>query len=295
MRLDLALIRLHPHLSRRRARDVIEKGQVLVDQNFVREAGASVQEGATIVWDPNKKALSRARLSLPLLYEDEGLLIVDKPAGLLAVPSSPDATDEDTVLRRVKEFVGRRAKHPYVGIVHRIDRDTSGAILFALSHASRMALRPLFREHRIERRYAALVWGEPRDETGVVDLPIHEAYVRGRRRVALQGEPGRSALTKWTVAERLEGAALLHLELGTGRQHQIRVHLAQIGFPILGDTIYGPAKRLRSPPVRRQMLHARVLAFVHPLTGARIRAESPLPADFERVLAALRRRAQGSF
>ena len=290
MRLDLALIRVHPELSRRRARDVIEKGQVSVSGATVVEAGSLVPEGAKIVWDPHRKALPRARLSLPILYVDASMVIVDKPAGLLSVPSSPDATDEDTALRRVEDYARHLTpRRPYVGVVHRIDRGTSGALAFALTPAARSALRALFRDHRMERRYVALVQGEPSVDKGVVDLPIRDAYAGGKRGVAKDGEASRPALTRFTVVERLPGAALLEVELGTGRQHQIRVHLAHIGLPIVGDAVYRPEpSRRATATARRPMLHARTLAFTHPLTGAPVRADSPLPADLVQALRSLR-------
>ena len=287
------MIALHPELSRRRARDIIEKGQVSVDGATVCEPGRAVGREARVRWDPHRKALPRARLALGLLYRDETLLIVDKPAGLLSVPSSPGA-EEDTALARVQEYVRRLTpRHPYVGVVHRIDRDTSGALAFALSDAVRQALRGLFREHRIERRYLALVAGSPRGERGAVDLPIHDVYKGGRRRVAQPGEPSRRALTRWAVVERFRASALLAIDLETGRQHQIRVHLAHIGLPLLGDPVYGRREPRPALPARvaapRQMLHAQRLAFLHPLNGARVQAEAPLPPDFASVLAELRR------
>ena len=292
MRLDLLLIDRHPELSRRRARDVIEKGQVTVDGTVVQAPGCDVRADVALRFDPNRKALPRARLSLPLLYQDEDLLVIDKPAGLLTVPTAAGLDDEDTALHRVRAYAAHLSpRKPYVGVVHRIDRDTSGAVAFALSPASRAALRALFREHRIERRYVALVEGVPRADRGIVDRPLHDAYEGGRRRVARPGEPASPALTRWRVVERLHRAALLEIELETGRQHQIRVHLAHQGTPILGDAVYRP--RDAPPPplrVRRQMLHARLLAFVHPSTGAAVRAQSPLPGDFERALLELRGR-----
>jgi 23S rRNA pseudouridine1911/1915/1917 synthase len=293
MRLDLALIRLHPELSRRKAREVIEKGQVDVDGTPITEPGHRVAEPAAVRWDVNRKARSRARSSLPLLYRDEWLVIGDKPAGLLSVPTTPDS-QEDTAQRRVQEFARHLSpRHPYAGAVHRLDRNTSGALAFALRPDVRGALRELFREHRIERRYLAVVVGTPRQPRGQVDTPLHEAYEAGRRRVARRGEPGREALTRWTLRERFEGAALLEVVLGTGRQHQIRVHLAHIGLPVLGDQVYARRNTARAPvSVERQMLHAWRLAFRHPQTDAEVVVESPLPDDFRRTLAALRRSAR---
>ena len=290
-RLDLALIGLHPELSRRKAREVIEKGQVTVDGATVREAGRDVGTAARIDWNPHRKALPRARSTLPLLYEDESLVVVDKPAGLLTVPSAQEATDEDTVAARLVDYVRHlRPRRPYVGAVHRLDRDTSGALAFALSPAARTGLRELFREHRLERSYLALVQGTPRAPGGTVDQPIHTEYRAGRRRLAGPGEPSLPALTRWRVRERFPGAALLDVQLETGRQHQIRVHLAHQGLPVLGDPVYGP--KAGPVAVPRPMLHARRLAFTHPLTGAPVEVESPLPADFRQALAALRGRSR---
>jgi 23S rRNA pseudouridine1911/1915/1917 synthase len=204
------------------------------------------------------------------------------------VPSSPEATEEDTVLARVRDYVRRlRPRQPYVGLVHRLDRDTSGALAYALDPEMREALRTLFRHHRIERRYSTLVAGAPREDRGEVDLPLREEYEGGRRGVARPGEPARPALTRWRVVERFPGAALLEVELETGRQHQIRVHLAHVGWPVLGDSVYG--QDVRSPVrVRRQMLHAQRLGFAHPGTGQSLQVESPLPPDFAKALAALR-------
>jgi 23S rRNA pseudouridine1911/1915/1917 synthase len=294
LRLDLALIRRHPGLSRRKAREVIEKGQVDVDGHTIREPGRTVEATTDIRWDPNRKATPRARLSLPLLHGDEHLLVVDKPAGLLAVPTAPGAV-EDTALARVQDYARHLdPRRPYVGVVHRLDRDTSGALAFALKPPVRGALRDLFREHHIERRYAALVHGRPAADEGVVDLPIHDEYAAGRRRVARAGEASRPALTRWRVLERLPGATLLEVELETGRQHQIRVHLRHVGHPVVGDAVYAAApegaqaRRRPAAMAPRQMLHARVLGFRHPVSGSAVRVESPLPEDFLRVLRRLR-------
>ena len=293
MRLDVALIRRYPELSRRRARDVIEKGQVTLDGAIVQEAGREVAEDAALLWDPNRKARRHTRSSIPRLFEDERLLIVDKAAGLLAVPTAPDAHGEDTALARVQMYVAHlRPRKPYVGVVHRLDRDTSGALMFALDPETRRELIALVSTHRVERQYLALVRGEPKEARGRIDLAIHEEYQDGRRRVARPGEPARPAVTHWQVRERLNGAALLEVRLETGRQHQIRVHLAHAGHPLLGDRVYGDDReapgRVRVP---RQMLHAERLGFDHPWTEEKVAALSPMPEDFEAVLKTLRRRA----
>jgi len=288
-RLDVALVKIHPHLSRRQARAAIEKGQVFVDGEQVREPGFFVGRGAVIVWDPNRRALPRARITLPVLYADDVLLIVDKPAGLLSVPSSPDATDEDTVLGRVQEYARHLGRgRPYVGRIHRLDRDTSGALAFALDPQARSALIAMFRAHHIERRYLALVEGRLRQTSGEVGAPLHPSYEGGKRRLAKEGEPSVPALTRWKAVEQWNDAALLEVELETGRQHQIRVHLAHIGLPVAGDTVYG--SRRRRDYAARPLLHARVLGFRHPMTGTAVRVESPLPADFRSALSVLRRR-----
>lgn len=293
MRLDVALIRLHPELSRRKARAVIEKGQVDVDGRAVLEPGHPVAEATGIRWDANRKARSRARSSLPVLYEDEWLVVVDKPAALLSVPATPGG-GEDTVLSRVQEYARHlHPRRPYAAAVHRLDRDTSGTLAFALAPEARAALRDLFRAHRIERRYAALVEGTPQQETGEVDAPLFAEYEGGRRRVARKGEPAKEARTRWSVRERFAGTALLEVELFTGRQHQIRVHLAHIGLPVLGDAVYRDRRAARPVvPAPRQMLHARLLAFRHPFTDRDVTVESALPADFLKVLSALRRAAR---
>jgi 23S rRNA pseudouridine1911/1915/1917 synthase len=292
MRLDLLLIRKHPGLSRRRARDVIEKGQVSVGGERVREAGRDVPETAAITFDPNLKALPRARCTLPVLYEDEHVLVIDKPAGLLSVPTAPGAGEEDTALARVQDYARRKKpRGGYAERVHRLDRDTSGLLAFALSREARAGLIDTFRHHRIERAYLAIVGAEPRSEGGTIDAPLREEWVSGRRAVAGPGEEQRPARTHWRVRERLPGAALLEVRLETGRQHQIRVHLAHVGLPILGDPLYGRPARGR-PLARRPMLHAFRLAFAHPVTGQRVSAESPPPEDFQRTLVALRRRSR---
>lgn len=237
-----------------------------------------------------------------MLYEDPDILVIDKPAGVLTIPSSPRAVGEDTILRRARAYAAstsrRRAPRPrgrpYVGLLHRLDRNTSGAMTIALSREAHARGRDLFRHHRFERCYLAIVWGVPEPRTGTMTARVSSAYVRGRRRVAAADEPGLEAATDYAVREVLRGASLVELTLHTGRQHQIRLHLEAIGHPIVGERVYVTTSRPPGRPtaiglVPRPMLHAWRLAFPHPITGVRVAVEAPLPRDFRRVLARLRR------
>jgi 23S rRNA pseudouridine1911/1915/1917 synthase len=266
---------------------------VLLEGQVCREPGKIVGETARVDWDPNRRALPRPATSVfPILFEDEHVLVIDKPAGLLSVPAHPGAGEEDSVLGRLLAEKQRRApgRRAWIGRVHRLDRDTSGALAFALTRPARAGLIALFRDHRVERRYLVLVQGAPRVEEGRVEAPIADAYEGGRRHVARANEPQSPALTRYKVRERFPGAALLEVELETGRQHQIRLHLAHVGLFVLGDPVYRPPRASVLPArAPRPMLHAERLGFVHPVTGARVEVESPLPADFAGVLRTLRR------
>jgi 23S rRNA pseudouridine1911/1915/1917 synthase len=286
-RLDLVLIARHPGMSRRKAKDVIEKGQVAVAGQIVCEPGRLVLAQESVLWDPHRRALRRARLDLARLFEDEHVLIVDKPAGLLSVPTAgADPESEDTALGRVTEYVRHlRPRRPYVGRVHRLDRETSGALAFALSAAARRGLLALFHDHRIERVYLALVRGAPGAAAGRIDLPIRDTYVGGRRGVAHPGEAASPALSRWRVRERFAQATLLEVRIETGRQHQVRAHLAHVGLPIVGDAVYGDTRALgRGIMASRVMLHAWRLSFQHPLSGVVVAAESPVPEDLADLL-----------
>lgn len=289
IRLDQRLRRDQPTLSWAKARAAIERGQVTVNGAAERDPGAMVRDGASVEFDVNRKTTRPARSRFTRLYEDEHILVLDKPAGLLTIPpETPGPGDDDTVLERVREYMARRRDDEgYVGTLHRLDRDTSGALAMALTREAHEKGRELFGTHAFERSYVALVRGVPDPDVGTIDVPIATAYVHGRRRVAGRGEPSLPALTHYVVRHAYGGhAALLELTLETGRQHQIRVHLAHIGHPVLGDRVYGTAETAEAAP--RQMLHARTLAFPHPITGARIAVDAPVPEDFTRMRARLR-------
>ncbi len=292
MRLDKRLKEAHPDLSWRQVREAIEKGQASVAGRSERDPGFDVSSDADIAIDRNRPAQSRARANFDILHEDEHIIVLNKPAGLLSIPSSPDAgSSEDTVLKRVREYMAFKLGHKtYVGMLHRLDRDTSGSLAVALSKEAHAAGREMFKRHQFERHYLAIVQGIPSPAEGTVEAKISTGYRSGRRKLVDDDDEGLEAATDYRVKERLKNAALLELRLHTGRQHQIRLHLEQLGHPLLGERVYteGDARRSKlgaaKVEAKRNMLHAWTLAFPHPITGAHIAVEAPLPADFEEAL-----------
>jgi 23S rRNA pseudouridine1911/1915/1917 synthase len=215
-----------------------------------------------------------------IAWEDEHVLVVDKPAGLVVHAGSGHRGDTlvDALAGRI---AGGDPERP--GIVHRLDRDTSGLLAVARSQEAYERLADLVRERAFERTYAALVHGRPRSRRGRIEAPIGRDR-NDPTRISLDTDTPRDAATEFEVEEFLPERALLQVKLETGRMHQIRVHLAAIGLPVVGDAVYG----VREPGLGRQFLHAGRLAFPHPFTGEPIEAESPLPDDLRRFLAAAR-------
>jgi len=288
VRLDKQLKAKREDLSWRQVRDAIEKGQVTVDGRVQRDPGLDVSSRAAIELNLNRPAQSRARASFDILHEDDDIIVLNKPAGVLSIPSSPGAgSSEDTILRRVREYMAfKRGHKTYVGMLHRLDRDTSGSLAVALSKDAHAAGRELFKKHRFERHYLAIVQGIPDPPKGTIEARISSGYRGGRRKLVDEDAPGLDAATDYRVKERLKNAALLELRLHTGRQHQIRLHLEKLGHPLIGERVYATHASVHA---KRNMLHAWTLAFPHPLTGKRIAVEAPLPADFENTLNKLRR------
>jgi 23S rRNA pseudouridine1911/1915/1917 synthase len=302
-RLDRRMRARFPALSWTRVRDAIASGQVRVDGELTRDPARLVDEAAELSFDPSRRRLPHARLDLPRLYEDEDILVVDKPAGLLTIATSAEARHhEDTVLARVREYAAHlHGRHGYAGVLHRLDRDTSGALALALSREAHAAGRALFATHAFERWYLALVQGVPDPPEGTIEAPVSHRYVSGRRRLVQSEAQGRHAVTHYRVREAFAHGALVELRLETGRQHQIRLHLERLGHPLIGERVYvgpGPPARPKAATAHgaaweggeRQMLHAWRLAFPHPLADAMIRVEAPLPDDFTRTLRTLRSR-----
>lgn len=296
MRLDKRLKAKHPDLSWRQIREAIEKGQVTIDGRVHKDPAFEVYANAAVDLNRNRPAQSRIRASFPILYEDDDVIVINKPAGLLSIASSPEAAaSEDTVLRRVREYLQLKRGHKsYVGMLHRLDRETSGSLAVALSKDAHAAGRELFKKHKFERHYLALVHGIPDPPNGTIEARISSGYRDGRRKLVGPAAAGLDAATDYNVRERFKDAALLELRLHTGRQHQIRLHLEKIGHPLIGERVYTgqQASRLAGRqegrqaerPAGRNMLHAWRLAFPHPITAKRISVEAPLPDDFVRAM-----------
>ena len=246
-----------------------------------------VEGGETIevdVPEPVERALEPEAMDLRLAYEDEHLLVVDKPAGVVVHPAP--GHHEGTLVHGLLEHGaegGEEADRP--GIVHRLDRDTSGLLVVARSEEAYERLRSLVADRALERTYLALVRGRPRSRRGRIDAPIGRDRSDPLRH-SLDTDSPREAITHFETEELLGPHALLRVRLETGRTHQIRVHLAAIDLPVAGDAVYG----VPEPGLARQFLHATELAFPHPLTGERVEASSPLPNDLASFLDSLRTR-----
>jgi len=290
-RLDAVLAAL-AGVARAQAMRWIELGRVTVDDGPAR-ASQRVRAGARIAASPPEPAPLAARpesIPLVVLHEDADLIVIDKPAGLVVhpAPGHPGGTLVNALLHHCRDLAGiGGALRP--GIVHRLDRGTSGVLVAAKNDAAHAALAAQFKDHSIERVYLALVRGVPGADAGRVERAIGR-HPRDRKRMSVHARTGRAAATDWRVSARFPraGVALLEVRPATGRTHQIRVHLAASGLPIVGDPSYGRGGE--SLGLARPALHAAVLGFTHPSSGRRLRFEAPLPADFRAALASAEQR-----
>ena len=279
-------------LSRSALQALVAEGHVLCNGKQIAKS-LKLKAGDTILLEiPDAKPIEAVPQDIPLdiVYEDEHLLVVNKPKGMVVhpAPGNPDGTLVNALLWHCKGSLSGIGGEIRPGIVHRIDRDTSGLIIAAKNDAAHLALAAQLADHTLARTYECLAVGNFREDSGTVDAPIGRHPV-DRKRMAVVRQGGREAVTHWEVIARYPGVTHLRCRLETGRTHQIRVHLAYIGHPILGDTVYGAKKPVAG--LTGQCLHAVGLRFIHPRTGEPVELTCPLPEEFVRMLEKLRRNA----
>lgn len=289
-RLDVFLARQTPDLSRSRIQRLIADGQAAVDGRPAK-ANHKVQPGETValaVPAPEQATVAPEAIPLDVVYEDAEVVVVNKPRGMVVHPAAGNwrGTLVNALLARCDDLSGVGGEvRP--GIVHRLDKDTSGVMVAAKTDRSHASLARQIKDRTAGRRYLAVVHGSLAAEEGLIDAPIGR-HRTDRKKMAVDAEHGREARTRFRVVERFPGFTLVSCKLETGRTHQIRVHMAYIGHPVVGDPKYGP----KNPPfpIAGQALHAAELTFCHPVSGDEMVFTAPLPQDMEDILAALRKR-----
>ncbi len=272
-------------LTRSRVAALMEQGCCLMDGKACLKAGTKVPEGKTVILrvpEPKEAAPQAEDLPLEILYEDDDLAVVIKPRGMVVHPAAGhgEGTLVNALLHHLKDLGGIGGElRP--GIVHRLDKDTSGLLMVAKNDETQLALSRMLQERRIEKHYRALTEGIPKEKEGRIELPIARSK-KDRKKMAPDPE-GREAVTEWRVLAEGKACALLDVHILTGRTHQIRVHMRSIHHPVCGDPIYGYEKGVRVPCL---MLHAYSLSFDHPRTGKKMTFQAPLPEDFLKGLRA---------
>jgi len=298
-RLDRFLAARLPTLSRSKIQALMEEGRVVVD-GVARKASHRIETGESVTIEippPPPAGVAAESIPLEILYEDDDLAVINKPAGMVVHPGA--GADSGTMVGALLyRFGGSRGLSAIggplrPGIVHRLDKGTSGAIVIAKNDAAHRQLVEDFRARRVQKTYLALLHGKLKDNSGSIDLPIARD-LRRRSRMTARRRSGREARTDWRIRLRLDGFTLIEADLRTGRTHQIRVHFSALGCPVVGDTLYGASHRERAgsetlAPLGRNFLHAARLAFTHPATGIRTDVRAPLPAKLADYLHALGR------
>ena len=289
-RIDALLARLVPELTRSAAQRLLEEGLVTlggvpVKKNRRTEPG---EVYAALLPEPELPEPEPQDIPLDIVYEDADVVVVNKPRGMVVhpAPGHPDGTLVNALLRHCGESLSGVGGERRPGIVHRIDKDTSGLIIAAKNDYAHLALSAQLADRSLSRVYEAVARGEFREEAGTVNAPIGR-HPTERKRMAVTERGSRPAVTHWEVIARYRGWTHIRCRLETGRTHQIRVHMAYIGHPLLGDMVYGAKKPERG--LEGQCLHARELKFLHPRTGEAIHLSTELPEYFQQVLASLPR------
>jgi 23S rRNA pseudouridine1911/1915/1917 synthase len=289
LRLDRALAERLPELSRAQVQRLIASGDVRLDEKAAKSShrlklGEQVS-GAVPPAVPSD-SVEPEPIPLSVVYEDDDMIVVDKPAGLVVHPGAGHrgGTLVNALLHHCGDSLSGIGGVLRPGIVHRLDKGTSGLLMAAKNDIAHRSLAAQLKAHTVDREYRALVRGAPGADAGMIDAPIGR-HPSDRKKFSTRARSGRRAVTHWQVERRLGPLTLLRVRLETGRTHQIRVHLASVGLPVAGDPVYGGGRAVtRALGLERQALHAARLGFEHPRSGERLAFESPLPADLRRVI-----------
>ena len=289
MRLDKYLAEQFPEQTRSYLQKLIKDGDVTVNGKNVK-TGYQLSKGDEVsvnIPEPKELDVEPQKMDLDIVYEDDDVILVNKPKGMVVHPAPGHTTDTlvNGLLYHCKDNLSGINGVARPGIVHRIDRDTTGILIVCKNDMSHNSIAAQLKEHSINRRYRALVHGNLKDDTGTVEGSIGRHPI-DRKKMAINEKNGKPAVTHYTVLERFGNYTLIECKLETGRTHQIRVHMTSIGHPLVGDEVYGPAK---CPfKLQGQCLHAMVLGFVHPRTGEYMEFSADLPEYFEDLLRKLR-------
>jgi 23S rRNA pseudouridine1911/1915/1917 synthase len=296
-RLDRALAAAIPTLSRERLKTLIRSGAVEAAGTAVRDPAIKVKGDERLSIAVPEPALAHNEpqdIPLTIVFEDDHLLVVDKPAGLVVHPAAGnfDGTLVNALLHHCAGKLSGIGGVARPGIVHRIDKDTSGLLVVAKTDVAHEGLAKQFAAHSIDRRYLAIVSGVPKTSGGVIDAPLARSSANRKKIAIVEGGRGKRAVTHWKRLNVLRGAALVECRLETGRTHQVRVHMASLGHPLLGDPVYGRSGKtlgnlLKELGFHRQALHAAELGFIHPVTKSRLSFSSPMPSDMQELFNAL--------
>lgn len=288
-RLDQYVPALVTELSRSFLRKIVDLGGVHVGGRRVRKCSTPVRSGELVEIHLDGLPLEIFSLTPErILFQDRFLLAVDKPAGIETqpTPSRYKGTLYEALLRHLHDPY-RPLDQPELGMVQRLDRETSGVMIFSIHPKAHRPLTQAFAERKVDKTYLALVQGRPAADCGEIRSHLGRARHGNRMMTVRQG--GKEAITRYRLLEAFADSSLIQLELLTGRSHQIRVHCSEQGFPLLGDSLYGGPSHWRQREIPRQMLHAATLDLAHPVTGAQLKFETPMPADMAALLDCLRR------
>ena len=301
LRLDIYLSGKNPDLSRSQVKKLVDEGNVLVN-NIKTKVSHRLRIGDVVSLRKKEPKADRAlpqNIPLAIVYEDPHLIVVDKPAGLVVHPAM--GTDQGTMVNALlfhcRDLSGiGGVLRP--GIVHRLDKNTSGLLVAAKSDEAHWELSRQFKQHEVHKVYKALVYGNPKEDEGLIDEPVGR-HPTDRKKMSTRSRRGKDAVTQWRVLERYGVVTLLEVTIKTGRTHQIRVHLTAASYPVVGDSIYGSPKRANAvdnpilraklKSMKRQALHAAEIGFVHPVTHQDMLFSSPMPDDIEVICAILRK------